>query len=922
MSANTHNDCILMNEHYEQKAIEKKWQQIWEQNKTFEVSENSTRQKFYCLSMFAYPSGKLHMGHVRNYTISDVIARFYRLNNYNVMHPFGWDAFGLPAENAALAYNISPTKWTYENIAYMKAQVKSIGLAVSWEREFATCDPEYYKWQQWLFIKLYERGIIYRENGVVNWDPVDNTVLANEQVIDGRGWRSGALIERRTVPMYYFKITAYAEELLQELDTLDSWPEQVKLMQKNWIGKSVGLEIDFLLEKSLIGDASIEESNSESKKITVFTTRADTLAGVTFLALAPTHPLVSHILQYLHNNIDTNNHSSSNDSNNYDAIKDFIELCKLGGVSESSIATQEKVGIFTGLYATNPLTTELIPIWICNYVLANYATGAIMGVPAHCQRDFEFAKKYKLPLKIVLSNPTTADIQNSDLLTNAIYDEIIPSTVIINSGILNNKNYEEAITLLSDTLVKDGLAKLKINYRLRNWGISRQRYWGCPIPIIHCDNCGDVLEKIENLPIKLPQDVVPDGKSSILSKMPEFYETKCPNCGMLAKREVDTMDTFVDSSWYYLRFTDSKNHANIFDQSNASYWSPVDQYVGGIEHAILHLLYARFFNKCMRDLGLIKYNEPFKNLLTQGMVLSDTFYMLNDDKKTWVNFNDVALSKDELGNIVGGISKIDGKTVFYAGMEKMSKSKNNGVDPNEIIAKYGADTARLFMMFSAPPELSLEWSPNGIEGANRFMRRLWNIVYKHIIETKETTIVAYNKAFSKLDNKPQLADEYAMLRTMLHQTIKKVTQDIAVKHQFNTAIASIMELLNFYNKLAFYDSLTQSVAQEVLESCLIMLYPIIPHITSELWTFLHKADTNILNQAWVAYDELALEQSKIEIIIQINGKLRGKLLINKDMSKAEIEALAIENHNVQKFLAGNSIKKIIIVPNKIINIVV
>lgn len=861
-----------MQENYRHKEIEKQHQKKWVKVKAFEANELSTKPKYYCLSMFSYPSGKLHMGHVRNYTIGDVLARFYHLKGFNVMQPFGWDAFGLPAENAALQSGEPPAKWTYQNIEYMRWQLQSLGLAIDWSREFATCQPEYYRWQQWLFIKLYEKGIIYRKNGLVNWDPVDQTVLANEQVIDGKGWRSGATVIKKEIPMYYFKITQYAEELLQDLDKLDGWPEQVKTMQRNWIGKSTGVEISFLYHDG-------------NNQLTVFTTRPDTLMGVTYIAISAEHPLAEAALQL-----------------NPD-LADFINECKQGGVSEAEVATQEKKGSFSGLYVTHPISGENIPVWIANYVLMSYGSGAVMAVPAHDERDFEFAAKYNLPVKPVVK-PYDGELE---LPLAAAYTN---QGILINSGQFNGLDFTTGSIQIEQFLIAKGLAKVKVNYRLRDWGISRQRYWGCPIPIIHCETCGDLPMPEEQLPVLLPENVIPDGSGSPLASMPEFYTTTCPKCGGGARCETDTMDTFVDSSWYYARYA-SYNCTEAVLDDRANYWTPVDQYIGGIEHAILHLLYARFFHKCLRDLNLVHTDEPFTNLLTQGMVLADTFYRQSEEgRKTWFNPADINLITDEKGHPVRATYKADGREVTIGGMEKMSKSKNNGVDPQAIIEQYGADTARLFVMFAAPPELSLEWSDHGVEGANRFIRRLWRLVFEHVQKGNVSKYVS-----------GELTSEQKKLRTHLHQTIAKVTHDIAVRKQFNTAIASIMELLNNYSKVAFVETPGRQLAQELLETVVIMLSPITPHVCEELWHYL-RPNTELLEQNWVEVDSTALDVNEVEMIIQVNGKLRGKIMVKKALPKSQVEELAQQNPNVQKFITGQAVKKIIVVPNKLINIVV
>lgn len=862
-----------MQENYSHSNIEKKYQKKWLDAKIFEVNENSSKPKMYCMPMLPYPSGKLHMGHVRNYTITDVLARFYKLNGYNVLHTIGWDAFGLPAENAAMKSNVAPATWTYQNIANMKAQLNNMGLSFDWSREIATCTPEYYRWQQWMFVQLYKSGVIYRKNGVVNWDPVDQTVLANEQVIDGKGWRSGATVLKKEIPMYYFGITQYAEELLADLDKLDGWPEQVRLMQKNWIGKSRGMEVTFA-------------GNSLHDGLTVFTTRPDTLMGVTYVAISAEHPLAEFAV-------------SQNPE-----LATFIKECKSGGVTEAELATQEKKGAFSGLYVTHPLTNEKIPVWIANYVLMNYGTGAVMAVPSHDERDFEFATKYNLAKKIVIK-PVKDDVSyDPDSIAYTDYG------VLINSGKYDGMNFAEVFAALEKELVEKQIGTVKTNYRLRDWGISRQRYWGCPIPIIHCPHCGDVPVPEEQLPVKLPEDLIPDGSGNPLNKDERFTKCSCPTCGADARRETDTMDTFVDSSWYFLRYTCPDNHTAMLDE-RVSYWAPVDQYVGGIEHAILHLLYARFFYKSLRDLGLVKGDEPFKNLLTQGMVLAETFYRQNPNgSKDWFSPIDVEVLKDGKGNVLKATYKGDGLEVQYGGIEKMSKSKNNGIDPDEIISQYGADTARLFVMFASPPEQTLDWSDTGIAGANRFIRRLWRMVYEH---TTKGVVAKYTSG--------ELTSEQKKLRTHLHQTIAKVTNDMGVRRQFNTAIAAIMELLNGYSAVAFIGDSGQALSQEVLEAAVMMLSPIAPHVCELLWSEL-RPNTELLEQTWLVVDPQALDVDEVEMVIQVNGKLRGKIMVAKALNKTQIEEMAQQNPNVQKFIEGQAIKKIVVVPNKLINIVI
>jgi leucyl-tRNA synthetase len=812
-----------MQQQYPFKDIEQTAQAYWESNQTFAASETSDKPKYYCLSMFPYPSGRLHMGHVRNYTIGDVLSRFHKMKGYNVMQPMGWDAFGLPAENAAIKHETAPAKWTYENIEHMKTQLKQLGLAVDWNREIATCKPEYYKWEQWLFTELYKKGLIYKKTSSVNWDPVDGTVLANEQVIDGRGWRSGALVEKRDIPQYFMKITAYAEELLNDLDALDGWPEQVKTMQRNWIGKSYGCEVEFPLA-------------GQDGTLKVYTTRADTLMGATYVAIAAEHPLATLAAQ-------------SNPT-----LADFIAECKRGSVAEADIATAEKKGMATGLFVTHPLNAEILPVWVANYVLASYGEGAVMAVPAHDERDFEFANKYSLPIKAVigLSGNNTSPMTEHGIL--------------FNSDKFDGLNFDQATEAISSALSAIDLGKKRTQYRLRDWGVSRQRYWGCPIPIIHCAKCGEVPVPETQLPVVLPVDVVMDGVGSPIKKDPMFYETTCPTCGGKATRETDTLDTFFESSWYFARYASFDSNTAMVDE-RANYWLPVDQYVGGIEHAILHLLYARFFNKLMRDVGLIKNDEPFTNLLTQGMVLKDG--------------------------------------------SKMSKSKGNTVDPQALIDTYGADTARLFMMFAAPPEQSLEWADSGVEGANRFLRRVWKACYDHV---SMGTIEAYSAG--------DLSAELKAMRLQLHLTIDKVADDYGRRHSFNTAISSVMELMNALAKIEGVDAITRQVRQEVLQNAALLLSPIVPHICQALWSELCP-QKHILDAGWPIADQAAMVQDTVEYMIQVNGKLRGSLVVAKTESKQTLETIVLQQHCVQKYIeAPVTVHKIIVVPNKLINIVV
>jgi leucyl-tRNA synthetase len=864
-----------MQEHYISHEVETSAQQDWDKNKVFKAIEDASRPKYYCLSMFPYPSGKLHMGHVRNYTIGDVLSRFKRLNGFNVLQPMGWDAFGLPAENAAMKNGVAPAGWTYSNIDYMKRQLKSLGLAIDWDRELATCKPDYYRWEQWLFTRLFKKGIIYKKAGVVNWDPVDQTVLANEQVIDGRGWRSGALVEKREIPMYYFKITQYADELLNDLDKLEGWPEQVKTMQRNWIGKSRGMEVAF------------PYADGSNELLKVYTTRPDTLMGVTYVAVAAEHPLAERA------------------GKNNPALAAFIAECKKGGVSEADLATQEKKGMPTGLSVKHPFTGADVPVWVGNYVLWGYGEGAVMAVPAHDERDFEFARKYDLPIKSVV-RPAEGASPAEPL--DAAYTEC---GVLFNSGEFDGLDFQGAFDRMAAVLQAKGLGLPRTQYRLRDWGISRQRYWGCPIPVVHCPHCGDVPVPEDQLPVVLPENVVPDGAGSPLAKMPEFYRTTCPSCGAEARRETDTMDTFVESSWYYARYASPGYTGGMVDKKAADYWLSVDQYIGGIEHAILHLLYARFFHKLMRDEGLVSTDEPFSSLLTQGMVVCETFHRDNaDGSKDWIAPADVVIERDARGKIIKATHKTDGQPVQIGGIEKMSKSKNNGVDPQDLIEKYGADTARLFMMFAAPPDQSLEWSDAGVEGAHRFLRRLWKVVHEHV----GTGVVA---RYAAGDLTPALGE----LRFKLHSTIQKVSDDYGRRLQFNTAIAAVMELLNTHDKIDRSGPSGHAVGQEVLESAVLLLSPIVPHIAEALWSALVPG-TRLLDQPWPKVDAAALVKSEVELMVQVNGKLRGSVLIAADAAREAIEAAALQNPNVQKFMAGQAPKKVIVVPGRLVNIVV
>ena len=866
-----------MHEQYQPREIENAAQTFWDEQKSFEVSEQPGKETYYCLSMFPYPSGKLHMGHVRNYTIGDVISRYQRMQGKNVLQPMGWDAFGMPAENAAMKNNVAPAKWTYENIAYMKSQLRSLGLAVDWSREVTTCKPDYYRWEQWLFTRLFEKGVIYRKNGTVNWDPLDQTVLANEQVIDGRGWRSGALIEKREIPMYYFKITAYADELLSSLDDLPGWPEQVKTMQRNWIGKSKGMEVQFPYNVDSIGAAGA---------LKVFTTRPDTLMGATYVAVAAEHPLATQAAQ------------------NNPELQAFIAECKGGSVAEADVATQEKKGLPTGLFVEHPLTGEKLPVWVANYVLMHYGDGAVMAVPAHDERDFEFATKYNLPIKSVVR---TSSGETNPAPWQDAYGE---HGTLINSGEFDGLDFQGAFDAMEVALIKKNLGASRTQFRLRDWGISRQRYWGCPIPIIHCATCGDVPVPEDQLPVVLPEDVVPDGAGSPLARMPEFYECSCPKCGQPAKRETDTMDTFVESSWYYARYASPHYEGGLVEKSAADHWLPVDQYIGGIEHAILHLLYARFFHKLMRDEGLVSSDEPFKNLLTQGMVVAETYYRREaNGAYTWFNPADVELERDSKAKVISAKLIADGLPVEIGGTEKMAKSKNNGVDPQSMIDQFGADTCRLFMMFASPPDMSAEWSDSGVEGSHRFLKRVWRLAHAHISQGLP----------GKLDV-AALSDEQKAIRRSTHLAIKQASQDVGQNHKFNTAIAQVMTLMNVLEKAPQATEQDRALVQEGLETVTLLLAPITPHISHDLWNRLGHSDA-VIDARWPVQDDSALVQDTLQLVIQVNGKLRGQIDMPASATREEVEAVARVNENVLRFTEGLTIRKVIVVPGKLVNIV-
>jgi leucyl-tRNA synthetase len=860
-----------MQESYDPAAIETAVQQRWEEGGCFAAREDDGREPFYCLSMFPYPSGKLHMGHVRNYTIGDVIARFQRMQGRSVLQPMGWDAFGLPAENAAIANGVPPARWTRQNIAQMRTQLKRLGFAYDWSREVATCDPDYYRWEQWLFVRLLEKGLVYRKLATVNWDPVDQTVLANEQVIDGRGWRSGAPVERREMPQWFLRITNYADELLEALDGLEGWPEQVCAMQRNWIGRSEGVELDFLC--------------AGGERLTVYTTRPDTLMGVSYLALAPEHPMVGRLLE------------ADPD------LADFVDSCRTRGVAEADLATMQKLGRPLGIQARHPLTGAEVPVWVANFVLMEYGTGAVMSVPAHDERDHAFALQYGLPILQVIEPVDGGDWD----IPERAYTE---HGRLVASGAFSGLTSREAFTAIAEALEARGLGRRRRNYRLRDWGISRQRYWGCPIPVIHCADCGVVPVPESALPVVLPEDVVPDGSGSPLAKLSSFHDVGCPKCGRPARRETDTFDTFFESSWYYARYCSADNRGAMLD-ARADHWLPVDQYVGGVEHAVLHLLYARFFHKLLRDEGLLKSDEPFTRLLTQGMVIAPTFYRERaDGGRDWINPADV-----EVGRTADGATeareRATGEPVRVGGMEKMSKSKNNGVDPQALIDRYGADTARLFTMFAAPPDLSLEWSDSGVEGAHRFLKRLWRQVYE--CTGPESTAVR--------PDPDTLGGPARDLRRKLHETIAKVSDDIGRRQTFNTAIAANMELLNEVARLPDSDPAAPALRRECLNAIVLMLAPIVPHVTQVLWEALGNHGV-IADAAWPSVDTDALAVDEVTLAVQVNGKLRGQIRVPFDTPREAVEAAARADAHVLRHLQGQTVVKVIVVPGRLVNLVV
>jgi len=852
-----------MQPQYEPQQVEREAQAFWTQRQSFRSREEPGKPKFYCLSMFPYPSGKLHMGHVRNYTIGDVLTRHHRMRGLNVLQPMGWDAFGLPAENAAMANRVPPAKWTYDNIATMKRQMQGLGFALDWEREFATCRPEYYKWNQWLFTRLFRKGLAYKKTGVVNWDPVDQTVLANEQVIDGKGWRTNAPVEKREIPMYFFRITAYAEELLGALEKMDGWPEQVKLMQKNWLGRSEGVRIGFPYEL-----------DGAKKTLWVFTTRADTLMGATFMAVAAEHPIAAH--------------AAKRDAK----LAAFVEQCRKGAVMEADLAQLEKKGMPTGLYCSHPLTGEKLPVWVGNYVLMGYGEGAVMGVPGHDERDYAFALTYALPIKCVIRTPA------GDSVPEPWRPEYAEYGTCINSGKYDGLDYQAAVDAIAADLKAKGLGEKQVQWRLRDWGISRQRYWGCPIPIVHCASCGDVPVPDEQLPVKLPEHLVPDGTGNPLAKMPEFYETRCPACGKPAKRETDTMDTFVDSSWYFARFACPDNERAMLD-ARAKYWMPVDQYIGGIEHAILHLLYSRFFTRAMKAEGLLGVEEPFANLLTQGMVLAESYYSEAGGRREWINPAEVEVTRDAKGKIVAAQAK-DGRAVVYDGIGTMSKSKNNGVDPQALIDRYGADTARFYVIFASPPTNTLEWSDESVEGSFRFLKRVW----------------AYAAKFENPG--PAMADELAKaIRFEIHSVLRQANYDLS-KHQFNTVASAAMKILNALERFAGGKN---KVTEEGLSILLRLLAPITPHLAHYLWRELGFGE-DVMRASWPEPEAAALEQDEIDYVVQVGGKTRGNMRAPRASDQPALEKMVRESELVQKYASGKPIKRIVVVPGRLINVVV
>lgn len=859
-----------MQEQYRPDEIEAKVQKHWQEDKTFHVTEDPSKEKYYCLSMLPYPSGRLHLGHVRNYTIGDTISRYQRLNGKNVLQPIGWDAFGLPAEGAAVKNNTAPAKWTYENIAYMKKQLQLLGFGYDWDREVTTCRPEYYKWEQWFFTKLFEKGLVYKKTSAVNWCPNDQTVLANEQVVEGCCWRCNTPVERKEIPQWFIKITEYADELLNDLDTLESWPEQVKTMQRNWIGRSEGVEFDFAVE-------------NYSDKLRVYTTRPDTLMGVSFVSVAAEHPLAQLAAQ------------------NNPKIAEFIAECKTTKTAEADMATMEKKGMATGFFAIHPLTGDKVPVWIANFVLIEYGTGAVMAVPGHDERDYEFASKYNLPIKPVI---LTQDDQAPDLSQQAYTEH----GKLFNSGEFDGLNFEQAFNAIADKLIALGIGNRKVNYRLRDWGVSRQRYWGAPIPMVTLEDGTTIPTPEDQLPVILPENVEMNGITSPIKADPNWAKTTVN--GQPALRETDTFDTFMESSWYYARYTCPHYDKGMLDENAANYWLPVDQYVGGIEHAIMHLLYFRFFHKLMRDFGLVKSDEPAKRLLCQGMVLADAFYYTSPtNERIWVSPTEVTIERDDKGRIAKATDS-KGNELVHAGMTKMSKSKNNGIDPQEMVDKYGADTVRLFMMFASPADMTLEWQESGVEGANRFIKRVWRLVYEH----------AQGGQAGSLDIAKLNADQKA-LRRELHKTIAKVSDDIGRRQTFNTAIAAVMELMNRLQKAPQETDQDRALMNESLNAVVRLLYPMMPHACFVMWQALGHSET-IDNASWPVADESAMVEDEKLIVVQINGKVRGKFTVSADAQQDFVVEQAKQEPNIQKYLTDTTIRKVIYVPGKLLNLVV
>jgi len=869
-----------MHEQYSPEVIEKDVQQQWDISKTFEVTEDPSKEKYYCLAMFPYPSGKLHMGHVRNYTITDVITRYQRMLGKNVLHPMGWDAFGLPAENAAIANKTAPAKWTYQNIDYMKQQLRALGFGFDWSRELATCKPDYYKWEQWFFTRLVEKGLVYKKMATVNWDPIDQSVLANEQVIDGRGWRSGAIVERKEIPQWFIKITDYADELLNDLEQLDEWPEQVRTMQRNWIGKSRGVDMTFGMKETVAG----------YDRFDIYTTRPDTLMGVTYVSLAAEHPISLALAADL-------------EKQGNSELKTFIADCKTQSMTEADMATMEKRGIDTGLKAIHPITGDEVPIWIANYVLMDYGSGAVMAVPAHDQRDWEFATTYNLSIEQVIA---PADDASCDITNEAFTDK----GVLINSGEFDGLDSAAAFEAIAAKLAEDGKGSVKTNFRLRDWGVSRQRYWGTPIPILNLPEGGEIPVPLSRLPVLLPENVTMDGVQSPIKSDPEWRKTTLD--GKAVEHETDTFDTFMQSSWYYARYTCPNFADGMLDSDAANYWLPVDQYVGGIEHAILHLLYARFFHKLMRDEGLVSCDEPFKRLLCQGMVLADSFYTEDaEGKKVWFNPTEVTLEKDDKGSVTRATLTATGEEVIAGGMTKMSKSKNNGIDPQTAIDQHGADTVRLFTMFTAPPEQTLDWNDSGVEGASRFLRRVWRAVYLH----KQVGDV------SELSTAPLNADSLnsnqKALRRKTHETIRDVSENYSGRQAFNTAIAKVMELINEISKFKDTSAQSNKVMNEALLATVQLLAPVTPHLSQSLWIELGHSGF-IIDSPWPTADEQAMVRDSIQMVVQVNGKVRAKIEVAADADDNTIMALAKADAGVQKFIDGKEIKMCKVIKGKLV----